>query len=224
VVEFNFDCANSEPAPVSPGVNTLLLSASATPVSDIIALAATAGEIGLTVDIPGTSGSVAFAVATVNVGARGSITASVDTGNLPLSATLCQTDPQTSLCMGTPTPTVTIQIDAGETPTFGIFLTASGETSFDPANNRVFVRFKNGGDIERGSTSVAVRTRPETSTSQYAGNWISPRDIQGPDARNSKWIYLRLTVREDGSFSGTYGPYSDCQNIRVRGAVTTSNP
>jgi hypothetical protein len=30
---------------------------------------------------------------------------------------------------------------------------------FDPAANRIFVRFKDGGGVTRGSTSVAVRTQ-----------------------------------------------------------------
>jgi len=29
---------------------------------------------------------------------------------------------------------------------------------FDPANNRIFVRFKDPDDVTRGATSVAVRT------------------------------------------------------------------
>ncbi len=40
-IELAFDCTNSDPAPVVPGLNTLLLSSSSTPVPDIVALAAT---------------------------------------------------------------------------------------------------------------------------------------------------------------------------------------
>ena len=76
-------------------------------VPDIIAIAATAGDIAGVVDIPGASGTAAFSVATSNAGSSGNITVSVDTGNLPLSVTICQTNPQTSECMGAPTPTVT---------------------------------------------------------------------------------------------------------------------
>ena len=69
-VQFSFDCANSDPAPINVGLNTLLLSASNTPVPDIVALAATPTNDGI-VNIPGTSGTGVFAVATVNVGASG---------------------------------------------------------------------------------------------------------------------------------------------------------
>ena len=40
-VQLSFDCTNTQPAPINTGLNTLLLSASATPVPDIVALAAT---------------------------------------------------------------------------------------------------------------------------------------------------------------------------------------
>src|SRR4030095_922516 len=89
-VQLSFDCANSDPAPINTGLNTLLLSASATPVPDIVALAATLTNDGI-VNIPGATGTGAFAVATVNVGVSGSITASADTGSatLPVNIFLC---------------------------------------------------------------------------------------------------------------------------------------
>jgi hypothetical protein len=55
---------------------------------------------------------------------------------------------------------VTTTIAAGATPTFSVFLDAVGAVPFDPANSRVFVRFKDAGGVTRGSTSVAVRTAP----------------------------------------------------------------
>jgi hypothetical protein len=61
--------------------------------------------------------------------------------------------------MGTPEPTVATTINAGDTPTFGIFVSGSGTVPFDPANNRVFVRFVDSGGAPRGATSVAVRTQ-----------------------------------------------------------------
>ena len=89
-VQFSFDCSNTNPAPVNTGLNTLLFSASSTLVPDIVALAATTTNDGI-VNVSGTNGTGAFAVATVNVGASGSITASADTGgaSLPVNISLC---------------------------------------------------------------------------------------------------------------------------------------
>ena len=56
-----------------------VMSASTTPTPDVVALAASA-DPGY-VDIPGNIGAGAFAVATVNVGAAGAITATADTGS-----------------------------------------------------------------------------------------------------------------------------------------------
>jgi hypothetical protein len=158
-VQLSFDCANSDPAPINIGLNTLLLSASATPVPDVVALAATLTNDGI-VNIPGATGTGAFAVATVNVGVTGSITASADTGSatLPVNIFLCQTDPATGQCISAIDSGVTTQINANATPTFAIFAQGSGNLPFDPAANRIFVRFSSGG-VTRGSTSVAVRTQ-----------------------------------------------------------------
>jgi hypothetical protein len=55
---------------------------------------------------------------------------------------------------------VTTQINAGQTPTFSVFVTGTGTVvHFDSANNCVFVRFKDAGGVTRGATSVAVRTQ-----------------------------------------------------------------
>jgi hypothetical protein len=155
-----FLCNNRAAALIAPGLNTLLFSASSTPVPDIVALAATTTNDGI-VNVPGTNETGAFAVATVNVGASGSITASADTGSatLPVNISLCQTDPASGQCISVIGPTVTTQINANATPTFGIFVQGNGIVPFDPAMNRIFVRFKDGGNVTRGSTSVAVRTQ-----------------------------------------------------------------
>ena len=83
-----------------------------------------------------------------------------DTGgaSLPVIIFICQTNPGTGACLASPSSTVTTTINANATPTFAVFVQGSGNVPFDPAANRIFVRFSSGG-VTRGSTSVAVRTQ-----------------------------------------------------------------
>ncbi len=155
----DFGCLGIGPAAVETGVDTVDLTLSATPVADIVALAATASNNGIA-EIP-SGGTGAFAVASDNVGAGAQIIASVDTGaaTLTLTPTICQSNPGTGACLGTPAGSVTVNFTAGSTPTFSIFLKAGGTIPLDPANSRVFVRFKDTAGALHGSTSVAVETQ-----------------------------------------------------------------
>jgi streptogramin lyase len=159
-ISFNFSCANAPPAASNIGLNTLLFSASTTPTPDIVALAATANNDGI-VDIPGATGTGAFAVATVNLGVSSAITASANTGtaNLPVIITICQTVSATGQCMAAPAASVTTMIASNAEPTFSIFVQGSGDVPFQPDTNRVFVQFQDSGNAIRGLTSVAVRTQ-----------------------------------------------------------------
>jgi uncharacterized delta-60 repeat protein len=158
-VRFTFAGSNAPPVAALTGVNTLLLSASPGPVPDVIALAATVSP-GLTVEIPGETGASAFAVAAANVGVGAAITVTADTGSavLPLAVSVCQTTP-TGACGAPPAASVTTAIASGETPTFSVFAQGAGLVPFDPANHRIFVRFRDASGVTRGATSVAVRTQ-----------------------------------------------------------------
>ena len=155
-----FGCDGTSPAPITAGVNAIDLLYSATPVADVIALAATLSGDGI-VDVP-LSGSAesAFAVATDNNGAAGLIIASVDTGGvvLPVSAVICQSDPVTAQCLAPAAASTSVGFPAGATPTFSIFVTATGKVPFAPATSRLFVRFNDSSGVSHGVTSVAVRT------------------------------------------------------------------
>jgi YVTN family beta-propeller protein len=156
-----FGCNAVQPAPVVPGVNTIDLSFSAGPVADIVALAATAPQPGV-VDVPFSSGLPgAFALASVNAGASGDLTVTVDTGaaSLPLSILLCPTDPSTGQCLQPMAPSVPMTIATGDTPTFSVFVSAMAPVAFAPGTSRIFVRFVDGTGQSHGSTSVAVRTQ-----------------------------------------------------------------
>ena len=159
-VAFNFICSNVASAPVVTGLNTLLLSASTTPTPDVVALAATMQNDGI-VHVTGTPSEGEFAVATDNLGSGDTITVAANTGaaTLPVAITLCQTNPQSGQCLQTRSATVTTTIDSNATPTFGVFVSASGAVALNPANNRIFVTFTDSTNTVRGETSVAVETQ-----------------------------------------------------------------
>ena len=157
---FTFSCANAPAAASVIGLDTLLFSADATQPPDIVALAATLSNDGI-VDIPGSTGAGAFAVATVNLGTAAQVTVSANIGNanLPVAITICQTVPTTGQCMAPPAASVATSIAPNATPTFGIFVQGKGNVPFLPAINRVFVQFQDDIGSIQGSTSVAVRTQ-----------------------------------------------------------------
>jgi hypothetical protein len=156
--EFNFAGTNVLPATTIPGVNTFLLSSAASATADVVALASTSGNTGV-VALSGSPPSGAFAVAVSNVGATSSVTASVDTGatTLPVSLSICQTNPSTGTCTSAAASSVTSTVAGGATATYAVFVAANGPIAFDPAANRIFVRFRDAGNVTRGATSVAVR-------------------------------------------------------------------
>jgi hypothetical protein len=157
-VAMGFACEGVIRASVISGLDTLLLVASETPVADMIAQAATVKNDGI-VDAEGPLQSGAFAVATTNVGASAHIDVAADTNgvNLPVSLFVCQTNPGSGQCVAPPAASVSVDVDTGATPTFGVFARAHGPIAFDPAVNRIFLRFTEGG-VTRGATSVAIRT------------------------------------------------------------------
>ncbi|HLA80828.1 MAG TPA: hypothetical protein VJP78_04240 [Thermoleophilia bacterium] len=156
-LQLSFACTNSAPAPITPGVNTFRLRATTVPAPDPVALVA----VGPPNDGILRLASVgAFAVATVNVGASGLLTASADTGGvaLPVSIALCETNPATSVCLAPPTSMVQRQMNSGATASFGVFVTGTGPIAFDPANHRIQFHLEGGGG--GGGTSVAVCSTP----------------------------------------------------------------
>ncbi len=156
-LQLNTDCANATPAPYNPGINSIILSASQTPVADIIAVAATASNDGIAeLGFPSNQG--AFAVATANLGIAARITASIDVGEVPVTAFICQTDPLTGACLGPIAKSVSLDMAAGASPSFAVFLESEGIVSANASRSRVFVNFHDETDELRGATSVAVNT------------------------------------------------------------------
>jgi streptogramin lyase len=152
-----FECDGSTPATTIPGVNTVDLDFSATPVPDIIVVVASL--TGSTVELP-VNGPGAFAVSSLDLGIAAPITVSVDTGGatLPLALALCQTNPATGQCLGTPALSTTLTYPAQGSASFSVFLQSSGAIALNPAVSRVFVRFKDANGVLHGSASLAVQT------------------------------------------------------------------
>jgi streptogramin lyase len=160
VVEFGYECVGVPAAATIPGVNTLQLTFSATPVADMIAVGLTPSNDGFA-HTGGSNGTGLFAIASDNIGASTSLTARARLSNpaLPIMATVCQTNSSTAACLSPPAATVTATIGNNQTATWAAFLTAGGPVAADPANNRVFFEFVDSGGIVRGSTSTAVTTQ-----------------------------------------------------------------
>jgi hypothetical protein len=155
-----FQCDNGTAALLMPGVNTLDFSAAAGPVADIVALVALPPEREGYVEIPGTSGTDVFGVASINVGSPGALSVTLDDGaaGLPLALSICRSDAQAA-CLAPAGPSVSVNLGPGETASFVVFATGSGTIAADPGRNRIFVRFKDASGVVRGATSTAVRTR-----------------------------------------------------------------
>jgi sugar lactone lactonase YvrE len=158
-----FACAGAAPAANLPGVDTVDLTLSTTPVADIITAIQTPTGDGIMVLPPGGGGilgSGAFAVASTNLGVTTPITVSFDTGTsfLPLQGGICQTDPGTGQCLAPPDSSVTPNYAGGAIETFSVFLQTLGPITFEPAWSRIFVRFTDADGGNHGSISVAVRT------------------------------------------------------------------
>ena len=172
-VEFAFTCASGESATTIEGVNTLLLSASDTPVVDVIALSATAQNTGV-LSLDNSVG--AFALATINLGAADSnVSVTADTGNqaLPVQLSVCETNDSGECLQGGPAPSIVSNIASGGTPTFSVFSNASGAIANDPAVNRVFVRFTDSNGVVRGGTSVALENQVSASVPNLANNSLA---------------------------------------------------
>lgn len=159
-IALHFICADTTPAGVIPGVNTMQMSASPEPVPDIVALAATIDNDG----IVKVTNSGVFAVAAANVGIGDQIRVEANTGaaDLPLQLLICQTDPVSSACLADPVVAgsgVTVEVESGATPTFGVFIFSETTIPLDPVNNRIYVRFIDGDGRLSGLTSVAIRSQ-----------------------------------------------------------------
>jgi len=159
-----FSCTNTSPAPVYVGVNTFQLTASNTPIPDMLSIADTLTHDGNMV-INGTTATGLIVTAAIDIGAPGTVTFTPnDTPfgqpprNLPLNLLICQTN-SAGNCINPPSPgpSSTITLSQNQTVFLSLFATGEGiQIPYDPANARVFLLAAQG-TTPVGETSAAVK-------------------------------------------------------------------
>lgn len=226
-VTITMDCNNTDPAPVYPGVNTLLLSASSTPVPDMVALATTLSNDGV-VRAPGYVGTGVFSAATSNVGAGGSVSAIPElTGAFAGStASICQTDTATGACLAAPAPSVRFNAAPGSAASFGVFVAAAGNrVAFDPAATRVRVRFEDNSGIVRGATGVAYETQTQMASD---GGILRFEDTTVALATNAAWapVDIEATIQSGppAGLPNGFGPAERTRNVAVSDPTRLNAP
>jgi hypothetical protein len=152
-VHIQASAANAAVTTLLVGVNTWSLRATSAAGPDIIALTTTTDFHQVSCQ-----GTKPFAVALSNVGSGSSqVTVSADTGAaiLPVTVNIQETDPTTGVVIG---DNVLQNVGPGENRTVVVWVTFNGCIGFDPAVNRIFVRFRDASNNLIGSTSTAIST------------------------------------------------------------------
>lgn len=158
-VTFGYDCSGVDAVATLVGINTLKMVIDDNPVPDMIAIGLTPSGGGIS-RTGGVGGTGFFAIATDNIGASASLTARVrlSDSSIPVTATICKTNPSTGACTTPAGATTTSTVAQNETGTYLASLVATGNVPLDAAKTRAFVEFVDASGIVRGSTSCAVTT------------------------------------------------------------------
>jgi hypothetical protein len=136
----------------------MLLSFDPNPVPDIIPIGTTTSNDGI-VHIAGNTGLAVLATAAINIGSAATLTVKPQlSASLPVTLTICETNPSTGACLATLSPTVSRTFNTNDLATFTVVAQGSGNVPFDPANNRILLDFVDSQGVIRGETSAAVRT------------------------------------------------------------------
>jgi bacillolysin len=151
-VHIRAQAANAPATAQLTGINTWLLRTTNPAGPDMVALTTTTDFHQVAC-----SGSQDFAVAMTNVGAAAtsSITATAEYGSLPISVLIRETDPPTGVVTG---DHILENVGPGQNRSVLVTVTFNGCITFDPAINRIFIRFRDAGGNIVGSTSTAVST------------------------------------------------------------------
>ncbi len=148
---FNVSSTNGATAPIS-AVNTLTVAASATPIADVIMMSTNLNVSG------SLNNWEDFAVATTNVGANATnVTFNVV---VPSSITGLITQVNQTYTNGSiKGPATGLTINAGEQPTFAVFVYPTQAISLDLVSHRITVELVDGNGTVIGAQSVAISTK-----------------------------------------------------------------
>ena len=143
-VQLTYACDGSVTAPVTPGVNTVFLTASATATPDIVPILATPTADGVLRFE--TQGQVrAMSAAAINIGEAGDIDVSATAPFLPNSVGLqvCETNPANGTCLAPRSASVRVNFAQNQTRTFAIFADAADNAGIPnlPAVSRLYLVF-----------------------------------------------------------------------------------
>ena len=152
-------CGNAVASRTTAGVITFTLGVSDFSPPDVIAIAQTLSQDGI-VKLPGAGGTTPFVAAAINIGGDRSIVVRPEISgiDLPLTLSICESNAQAQ-CLASPTPSVTVEFPRNAAKTFTIYveIPAGSPVPFDPAINRIALKFSEDG-VVRANSSVAVAT------------------------------------------------------------------
>jgi virginiamycin B lyase len=163
LMPLDFVCDQASAA-ILPGIDTVDLAvsveaASTVPDFIVVSSAPTPGVLHVPV-----GGSAAFAVAITNAGGQnpdiGGAAVSLNTGIaiLPITATLCPTDPATAACLAPAAATAPMPSTPGASATYSVFVSATGPVPLSPALNRITLEidYVGGTTVSQSLASLAL--------------------------------------------------------------------
>ncbi|MBL4617331.1 MAG: serine hydrolase [Robiginitomaculum sp.] len=156
-IGFDFVC-DTVAAPLYPGVNSMRITISDSPLPDLIPIAVTLSADGvMRIDTAG--GASAFGTAVINIGAAGDVRVRADGGEYvwPVNLLVCETDAGGN-CLNPASASLDVNFAVDQTRTFSVFGFASNRlgTPFMPELARAFLRLETLGGETLAATSVAI--------------------------------------------------------------------
>ncbi len=199
-VAFEFGCSGETSATSFVGLNTLLLSASTTPVPDIVTIALTPSADGIA-QLPKESELGFLSLATINVGAEANLSVAARApAGVEGALLVCETNPVDGACLSAPDASVDLNIVTDGTPTFAVFVSSELALPLDPARRRLFVEFRDASGAIRGSTSVAMAGGgPDIEPKLVPAADGSVALPDGQAASQARWILEQLAQTDTSS-------------------------